>query len=271
MAVIGGLLVLLALVLSVCSLVGAIAPKVFSRFSKDGKGFSRLFLFFGFNIAAMVAMGIGGAMLPSVPADTTKTAAAASDPAQTASPPGNDATDDDSEPVAEEETATPAKENRAEFDFDFSTLRSRINADLKSMESPYRISANIRPSGDENSVNLMATASFSDNLSLLVAVTPDTKNVNGITVLYAPSPNRAENLRNATTAAILLAAADGDDGNKVVGSKILDMFTGAITEFADNGSSGSAKRKFIFNNIEYGILVAEGMPIMMFASPINKN
>ena len=246
MAVIGGLLVLLALVLSVCSLVGAIAPKVFSRFSKDGKGFSRLFLFFGFNIAAMVAMGIGGAMLPSVPTDTTETVAAVSKPTQTASTPGNDATDDDSEPAAEEETATPAKENRAEFDFDFSTLRSRINADLKSMESPYRISANIRPSGDENSVNLMATASFSDNLSLLVAVTPDTKNVNSITVLYAPSQNKAENLRNAATAAILLASADGDDGNKVVGGKILDMFTGAITEFADNGSTDSVKRKFVF-------------------------
>ena len=45
------------------------------------------------------------------------------------------------------------------------------------------------------------------------------------------------------------------------------MFTGAITEFADNGSTDSVKRKFIFNNIEYGILVTDGMPIMLFASP----
>lgn len=267
MAALGGLLVLLALVLSVCSIVGAISPKLFSRLSKDGKIPSRLFLFFGFNVAAMLAMGIGASMLPTPPNNPPQTAAESpTSAAPAASLPDTEATEDDvSEP---EENVAAAEENRVEFDFDFPTLRNRINADFKSVQSSYRIPSNIHPQGDENAYNLTTSAVLSDNLSFITSITPTTQKVNGIMVLYVPGDsNNIQILNDIMTASFIVAAADGDNGNKTVGGKIITMVTDAVKEFTDNGADKSVNRKFVFNNTEYTVLVAKGMPITLAASP----
>lgn len=122
--------------------------------------------------------------------------------------------------------------------------------------------------GDKNAVNLTAQIDFSDKLGFIVAASPQTKNVNSITVIYAPGGDtNIEILENIVTASLILAAADGENGNQAVGGKIVSMITDSIKEFTDSNMQKSTNRSITFNNIKYSVLLAKDMPMMFFASP----
>ena len=68
----------------------------------------------------------------------------------------------------------------------------------------------------------------------------------------------------------MLSAADGDEGNKTVGGKIIKMAGDAANEFAkqaEKDSTASVNKNFVENGVKYGILVSGNMPVMMFAEP----
>ena len=92
------------------------------------------------------------------------------------------------------------------------------------------------------------------------------------TDLYADAvyTKAAENLKNFSSAALMLSSADGDDGNKTVGGKIIKMAGDAVNEFAkqaEKDSTASVNKNFVENGVKYGILVSGSMPVMMFAEP----
>ncbi|WP_225748503.1 thermonuclease family protein [Eikenella sp. Marseille-P7795] len=59
----GALFMLAAFVLSIAALVGLVSPGWFARFSKTGKVYNRFVLFFGLNVASVVAMFYGTAIM----------------------------------------------------------------------------------------------------------------------------------------------------------------------------------------------------------------
>lgn len=66
-AAIGGVLVLSSLLLLICSVVGLVFPGLFTRFSKNGDGFSRQHLFLSFFCSALGSLFVGAFLLPPAP------------------------------------------------------------------------------------------------------------------------------------------------------------------------------------------------------------
>lgn len=275
MEILGGIFILLSLILSIASFIGLIYPKALS-FSKTGKIHNRFLLFFGYGALSSIALLIGAAFIgdgltqptqnQAQEAKATNTTSISTNPAASESHPNT------SEPIQTTQTTDDPQvtepTQRAEFDFDFRTLNSRINVDLKAIESRYRIPTNVKLTGDKNDVNLISQVDFSDKLGFITSVSPQTKNVNSITVIYAPGGDtNLEILENIVTSSLIIAAADGDNGNQTVGNKIVSMTTEALKEFTDSNMQKTTNRSITFNNIEYSILLAKDMPMMFFATP----
>ncbi|WP_153716838.1 thermonuclease family protein [Eikenella corrodens] len=66
-AAIGVVLILSSLLLLICSVVGLVFPRLFTRFSKNGDGFSRQHLFLSFFGSALGSLFVGAFLLPPAP------------------------------------------------------------------------------------------------------------------------------------------------------------------------------------------------------------
>lgn len=159
--------------------------------------------------------------------------------------------------------------NKPTLNFNFEIYRKRVNADLKSIQSKYSIPTSLQPESDSNAVNDVATVEFSARFSGIISINKQNKNVQGITILYAPKGDAVDLTSTLIEATILLTAANGDDGNKRFGDDVIGMISDAIKEFTDANGNEPIKKSITRENVKYSIILNRDMPIMMFAEPIN--
>lgn len=172
--------------------------------------------------------------------------------------------------VEKETTASqPIKEIAvATLDMDFNTFRKRSNTDFKDAGLPFHIPGNIKPEMAEGAVRAVATIALSDGLHVIVATDPATGKVTSIMANIAPSTDRMENIQRSGGAALMLASADGDNGNKTVGGEIIKMQSKALDVFNKNPKSDDAQEKFVHNGVKYGITISKHLPaFMLYAEP----
>ena len=160
------------------------------------------------------------------------------------------------------------------LDMDFNTFRKRSNTDFKDAGLPFNIPANIKPemSKSEGAVRATAIITLSDGLHAVVATDPTTGKVTSIMANITPSRDRLENIQRSGGAAIMLASADGDNGNKTVGGKILQMQGKALDVInKSTDSNKDAQEKFVHNGVKYGITISKHLPVfMLYAEPVDK-
>ncbi|WP_066569544.1 hypothetical protein [Snodgrassella sp. CFCC 13594] len=155
------------------------------------------------------------------------------------------------------------------LDLDFDTFRNRVNQDFESVELPFAISSGIKPEGEASDVRKVASIAFANNLHSTVAIDPKSNKVTSISVMMAPTDNALDNLQIGSAAAFILSAADGDEGNKTVGGKIIKMIAATMDSFSKHpDQENSGKNSFVQNNVKYTVMITKGMPIMMFAEPV---
>ena len=150
-------------------------------------------------------------------------------------------------------------------------LRPVKTEDFESADFGFaKIPASMKPEGDANAARLTVMLPINDNLVGNIASDPATGKLTSITATVGANEDAAENLKNFSSAALMLSAADGDDGNKTIGGKIIKMAGDAVNEFAkqaEKDSTASVNKNFVENGVKYGILVSGSMPVMMFAEP----
>lgn len=143
-----------------------------------------------------------------------------------------------------------------------SQFAKRANANLASMQSPYKMNTNLKV--DPGKVNDVAGYQFSDHFSVIITVDKKTQKVKGISTIIDPTANGGdENLIMFFSNAALLSAFDGKNSMKTVGKKAITATTEAITEWSKNRSD--VIKTFVFNGKKYGISVSQTTGIMSFA------
>ena len=157
------------------------------------------------------------------------------------------------------------------LNLDWDTFRKRVDEDFESAGFGFaKIPASMKPEGDANAARLTVMLPINDNLVGNIASDPATGKLTSITATVGANEDAAENLKNFSSAALMLSAADGDDGNKTVSGKIIKMAGDAINEFAkqaEKDSTANVNKSFVENSVKYGIFVSGNMPVMMFAEP----
>ena len=182
---------------------------------------------------------------------------------------------DQAEVTAEQATTqasvAQAAEPVATLNLDWDTFRQRVDEDFQSADFGFaKIPASMKPEGDANAARLTVMLPINDNLVGNIASDPATGKLTSITATVGATEDAAENLKNFSSAALMLSSADGDDGNKTVGGKIIKMAGDAVNEFAkqaEKDSTASVNKNFVENGVKYGIIVSGNMPVMMFAEP----
>lgn len=167
------------------------------------------------------------------------------------------------------ETATPEPQSQKiqSLDMDFDTFRRRVNEDFATAGLPYKIPSNIEPTGEN--VRKTATIQLDDSLGVIVATDPATNKITGISTIMSGSSDELKNMQRAGASGLALASADGDDGNKTVGSELIKMMTKTIKQWGKK-PDGVAEDKMVRNGIQYGISVSKMTGIMMYAEPVKQ-
>ncbi len=159
----------------------------------------------------------------------------------------------------------------ATLNLDWETFRKRVDEDFESAGFGFaKIPVSMKPEGDVNAARLTVMLPINDNLVGNIASDPVTGKLTSITATVGANSDAAENLKNFSSAALMLSTAAGDDGNKTVGGKIIKMAGDAVNEFAkqaEKDSTASVNKNFIADGVKYSILVNGNMPVMMFAEP----
>ncbi len=172
--------------------------------------------------------------------------------------------------TAQASAAQPA-EPVATLNLDWDTFRKRVDEDFEKAGFGFaKIPASMKPEGDANTARLTVILPINDNLVGNIASDPVTGKLTSITVTVGTDGDAAENLKNFSSAALMLSATAGDDGNKTVGGKILKMAGDAVNEFAEQvkkDNTASVNKNFVEAGVKYGILVSGTMPVIMFAEP----
>ena len=135
-----------------------------------------------------------------------------------------------------------AAEPVATLNLDWDTFRQRVDEDFQSAGFGFaKIPASMKPEGDANAARLTVMLPINDNLVGNIASDPATGKLTSITATVGATEDAAENLKNFSSAALMLSSADGDDGNKTVGGKIIKMAGDAVNEFAKQALSDDEK------------------------------
>lgn len=176
-----------------------------------------------------------------------------------------------SEPQAGQPAAANTDAPVATLDLDWDTFRQRVDEDFAAAGFGFaKIPNTLKPEGEQGAARLTVMLPINDNLVATIAEDPASKQLTGISVTVGPHEDTAENIKNFSAAALMLSAAGGDDGNKKVGGKIIEMATNAINKFAQESAKNNADKvedSFVENGVKYGILVSKFTPVMMFAQP----
>ncbi|EGV38424.1 hypothetical protein [Neisseria weaveri] len=163
----------------------------------------------------------------------------------------------------------------ATLDLDWDTFRKRVDEDFETAGFGFaKIPDSMKPEGDANAMRLTAMLPINDNLVGNIATDPATGKLTSITATVGANSDAAENLKNFSSAALMLSAAAGDHGNRTVGGKILKMAGDAVNEFTKQSkkdSTASVNKNFVEDGVKYSILVSGIMPVMMFAEPAENN
>lgn len=254
------------MILFLLSFPAAIAVWVWlaKKLKAQGKGAVRHLAGAAAGFATWLAVCIVGTVVDGKPTDnqmeTVEQAVTASETV-TASEPQK------TENQKEETKAETRKEVVHTLDLDWETFRRRTNEDLTAIKFSTTIPSSIQPKGGEGAVRDVAMLPFNDNLNAIISVDPESKKLTGISVMVSGSEDGVDNIRNFSAAAMLMAAADGDNGNKTVGVKLIKMISGALEKF-NKGKKNEVKDSFVQNGVKYGILISKVMPaVMMYAEP----
>lgn len=254
MSIFIGILTLLTILSFLVAFIGLISPKYFAD-KKTGIIPSRRSIFM---------RGIGLSLLFSIILGIV----APNEKSSGGSPSANN-TQTVVDSTTSHQTSHNSETNKPTLNFNFETYRKRVNADLKSIQSKYSIPVSLKPESDSNAVNDVATVDFSTRFSGIISINKQNKNVQGITIMYAPKGDAVDLTSTLIEATVLLTAANGDDGNKQFGDDVISMISDAIKEFTDANGNEPIKKSIIKENVKYSIILTKDMPIMMFAEPIN--
>ena len=171
-------------------------------------------------------------------------------------------------PVQSAATEKPATVVKT-FDMDFDTLRRRANEDFKKADLPYKISDQLEPTLSDGAVRKTVIVQLDDNLHAVIATDPTSNRITSITVNMVGSNDSMKNLQRGASAALLLAAADGDEGNQTVGGDIIQMMNKTMKTYTANPKKEeNGKSSFTRNNVKYSIMLSNVLPIMLFAEPV---
>lgn len=270
-----------AAILVLLSFVAAIAAWVVvaKRLREKGKGgFIRHLAGAAASFIAWAVMIVVAAIVdsPSQPANNPNTQAAAtsaSAPAASAPPAAVPVAASQiaeaSEPVAVSEPKAEEKEQTATLDLDFATFRRRCNTDFAATELPFKITPSSKPFlAVPNAVQKTSKIMLDDNLGIILSADPKTDKLTSIMVILGASTDAMSNLKNGVAAALILSSAEGDNGNTVVGNKIISLIKEVGDEF-NNGDKATVSDSFIHNNIKYSASISRGLPFFMLsAAPI---
>ena len=170
-------------------------------------------------------------------------------------------------PVQSAATEKPATVVKT-LDMDFDTLRRRANEDFKKADLPYKISDQLEPTLSDGAVRKTVIVQLDDNLHAVIAADPTSNRITSITVNMVGSNDSMKNLQRGASAALLLAAADGDEGNQTVGGDIIQMMNKTMKAYTANPKKEeNGKSSFTRNNVKYSIMLSNVLPIMLFAEP----
>lgn len=171
-------------------------------------------------------------------------------------------------PVQSAATEKPATAVKT-LDMDFDTLRRRANEDFKKADLPYKISDQLEPTLSDGAVRKTVIVQLDDGLNAVVATDPTSNRITSITVNMVGSNDSTKNLQRGASAALLLAAADGDEGNQTVGGDIIQMMNKTMKTYTANPKKEeNGKSSFTRNNVKYSIMLSNVLPIMLFAEPV---
>lgn len=143
-----------------------------------------------------------------------------------------------------------------------SQFAKRVNANLASMESPFRMSESLKIQTGE--VNDVASYQFSNNFSVVITIDKKTHKVKSLMTNVLPIADGGDqNLIMFFSNSALLSAFDGKNSMKTVGKKFITLTTEAITEWGK--SKKDIEKSFVFNGKQYGISISQYTGIMSFA------
>lgn len=136
----------------------------------------------------------------------------------------------------------------------------QANINLSKSDSDYRMPTELEISNGE--VNNTAQYMFSDTLGVTFTLDKKTNNIKSVLTLVGVSEDGNQTLRDLMYHAAVIAAFDGKDGMKTVGTRYIKITTKAVDEFAEKDQT---QQDFILNGKKYGISMTKGVGIMGYA------
>ncbi|MDO5102293.1 MAG: hypothetical protein Q4D91_05245 [Lautropia sp.] len=161
-------------------------------------------------------------------------------------------------------TESRSVDSRSLINLDFSTFVKRVNNDLKVIDSPYRLSLQVKRESFGESLK-GATFELNDNLSALVTMDSKSNKLSKILVTTVPGYDSVENFDNAFAAIMLASAPAGRDGEKTVGKRLFKMYAKVGERFSSSG--GLERDSFVQGGVRYGISMSKMTGVWVFAEP----
>ncbi len=154
----------------------------------------------------------------------------------------------------------------ADLGLDYKTLRSRVLDDFKQVGLPFAMPKMLKTTGDNP--NMQVGSVYFDKGSGGNITLNKNKKVTAIMMMVSPSAEPQVTMGRYFATTFVVSAVDGKDGNKTVGGDIIKMIGNLLESFNANPSK-MHKDKIIRNGVKYGVMISKGMPIMIYAEPVN--
>ncbi len=161
-------------------------------------------------------------------------------------------------------TNCPVKEiaKKTDLGVTYNVLRDRVNADFKVADLPYyKMPKKLKINKDN-----IGTIKFNKSFATSITFAKDNK-IQSIIAALDVSNDNVKTLKRYFAAALILSGVAGDEANKTIGNQLVTLAGPLFEKFAQDPTQSYSDNIFA-NGIEYGVLIAPKMPIMLFANPV---
>ena len=174
-----------------------------------------------------------------------------------------------SEPVAKPEPVAEASEPIAVkqdplLNLSLDDYIKQLNATFAKAGSEHKVSKNLKI--DAGKVNDTANFTLSDNVSAVLSLRKDTRELQSVLAIWLPKPDKSDNITDLLAISAIASAVDGSDSMKSVGGKVIQKIS-ALMEKWSKDQENAHTDEFVLNNVTYTINVSSVTGVMVSIEP----